>query len=433
MEQQTIDMLVNALSSMGGAMGGKGSWQEAAGNFAKSRMQSRNYAAMLQKILGGMPSGAELKAAAGANGKTTITMPTASIQNNQDLPGFSSDVGNMNPFIEQQPQSVGGVVSPTPAPTSAPATTPTSGGGFVNPSMSPLNINAGANLEGLTPENITEALQLGQGQQHIGIAGEELGIRKADLAMRQESQPLERLLIAAQIRHATAQSTKLEAGEPLDQLYPVPVPGIGAVTQRQWEHIPEKDRAYSLYAYQAKILGFASDKIMSRSQWDDFTPTEHTRLLKQLQIDPQLMATELKLREASKTDINLGVEKKKEMNKLEGESYFVDPKNLTNDLAKHLNTEEVKNKIDDAEMSSRNRDKKLRAAENKAAGSIARFSEHAGFIENQIKAGGGEIVNTKYSSDYRTLIWTVKWPSGTTSTIKRDVPGLKEYLESKKK
>jgi hypothetical protein len=428
MEQATQDELVNLLASMGGALGGKGSWQEAAGGWAKGRVQSRNYAAMLQKLLAGMPAGTEMKAGAGADGKMTFSIPTANVTENQHLPGFSSDVGNVNPFVEQRPGSVGGVVSPTPAP--AP-TAPAPGGGFVNPSSSlpsTSGVNlAGLNLAGLTPENITQALQLQHSQQQIGLAGETLGINKGKFAMEQRSEPYDLMAKMAQVQHLQAQAKKLAQGEPLDRPYPVPVPGVGVVSQRQWEHIPDKDRSYALYAFQAKQLG-SDAKIMSKSEWETYTPTDHIKMLRQMQVDPQLMDMEMKLRQAGATNIDLGIAKKQAMNKLEGESYFSDPK-WTKDIESHMGTEDVKQKVFDASSSSKNKDKTVRAAENKKAESLTKFKETSSYIENKIKAGGGEIIDLKYSSDKRTLVWTVKWPSGATTTVKHDVPGIDEAIK----
>ncbi len=427
MEPQTIDTLINLLGQMGGAVGGKGSWQEAAGGWASGRVKSRNYAAMLQKILSGMPPGAEMKAGTGADGKFTVTMPTASLKNNQDLPGFSNGATeNMNPLVQNQPASVGGVASPTPTP--AP-TMNAGGGGFVNPSLSPLNIS-GANLEGLTPAEITQALQLMEGQQRIGVASEDLNIRRADLVMRQEDQPVDLLTKLIQIQHINAQTKKLNQGEPLDKPYPVPIPGAGpggvplVVTQRQWEHIPDKDRAYALYAFQAKQLG-SDAKLMSRAEWETYTPTDHIKMLKQMQVDPKLLDMEMKLRSAGATNINVGVEKAKALGELQGELFFSDPK-WAGTLDTHMGSKEVTQSIFDAGSTARQKaktsgvkDKKALNEADNTATVKAKASMKAGFIDDRIRAGGGILVkDTVWDKDGKTAIWTVKWPSGTVQTIR---------------
>jgi len=431
MEQQTIDMLMNLMANIGGALGGKGSWQEAVGSVAKSHIQSRNFAAMIQQLRKGFPPGMSMKVdGSSPDGKISFTGPADTVTENQHLPGFSSDVGTVNPFVEARPgsmglSSVGGVVSPipTPNPTIPTGSIGPAGGGFINPSMSPLNIS-GANLEGLTPENITAALQIMHGQQQIGLQGEELGIRKADLAMRQEDQPFDLLVKLAQVQHNQALSRKLAQGEPLDQPYPVSVPGVGPVTQRQWEHIPDKDRAYALYAFQASKLG-PDAKLMSRAEWETYTPTDHIKMLKQMQIDPTLLNMEIKLRSAGATNINVGVEKAKALGDLQGELFFGDPK-WAGTLDTHMGSKEVAEATFNAGTTARQKAKvsgvkdknALNEADN-AAVAKEKTAAKASFIDDRIKAGGGVLVkDTVWDKDGKTAIWTVKWPSGTVQTIR---------------
>lgn len=428
-------MLVNLLATVGN-MGGKGSVGDTLGNFAKSRIQSKNYAAMLQKILGGMPPGAEMKAAAGPDGKMTFTMPTASVTENQHLPGFSANAESNDAMSQilagngtMAPTTVGGVN--TPAPVNNTGMNPANpvggnaGGGFVNPSSSPQNISgvnlAGLNLEGLTPQEITQALQLQQGQQHInlsaegmGINRENLGISKADLAMRQEAKPLEQLMRAAQIRHLMAQSGHLESGgenktaEIKNYEY---AKGQGFKgTFDEWKNITE---SASIKDYQYAVKnGYAG----SFEKW------------------------KTDMAQAGATRIENKIQTKQEMNKLEGESYMADPKNLNNDLSKHLNSEEVKNEIfsagSDAMLKAKGSGVKDKAALNEAdrvGTSVAKFKANAGFIENQIKGGGGTIQSATVSKDKRSITWTVKWPSGNTTTVTKDIPGIVDYLNRNKK
>lgn len=113
----------------------------------------------------------------------------------------------------------------------------------------------------------------------------------------------------------------------------------------------------------------------------------------------------LQMRRAGATRISLGekLTEKKAIGELKGQLYFKDPKS-SSDLAKYISSEDVQNKIfasDDPDL--------------------ARAEESVKFIEGKITAGGGTIEDVKLSEDGKTMIWTVKWPSGDTETIERAI------------
>lgn len=113
----------------------------------------------------------------------------------------------------------------------------------------------------------------------------------------------------------------------------------------------------------------------------------------------------LDMRKAGATRITLGekVEEKKAMSELGGQLYFNNPK-WTEDLGKHLSSEDVQNVLFRSDNP-----KQERAAET------------VKFVEGKIVAGGGTIQNVKWDTDGRTMVWTVKWPSGDTKVIKQAV------------
>jgi hypothetical protein len=144
------------------------------------------------------------------------------------------------------------------------------GGNALNPSDSSLDVS-GADLVGLTPENITQALQL-------KLAKESLEQKKlSDIyKMIQTPQP--------------------------GPAAPIETPGIGKLSLKQWSSLPTEDRSYYLYAASAKQK---SEEVMSKEDWMAETDTS-TRIqyLKELEKDKDLKALAIELSGGVK--INLG-------------------------------------------------------------------------------------------------------------------------------
>jgi hypothetical protein len=88
--------------------------------------------------------------------------------------------------------------------------------------------------------------------------------------------------------------------EPLDKLSPYTVPGIGRVTNRQFQALPDNEKNYSIYA---TALG-PNVKPMSRKEFDKMEPTAQGKFLNELMSDPKKMAAEIKLRQSGATAIN---------------------------------------------------------------------------------------------------------------------------------
>ena len=113
--------------------------------------------------------------------------------------------------------------------------------------------------------------------------------------------------------------------------------------------------------------------------------------------------------------INLGqkVEEKKAFSELTGQLYFNDPK-WTTELDKYMNSEDVQNTLMRVPGKSG-------STEYTAGVTKAKAAERVKFVEGKISAGGGEIQDVKFDKDGKTMIWTVKWPSGDIKTIKQVV------------
>ena len=411
------NLLVQLLSGMGGALGGKGSWQEAAGGLLRQNQSSKGYMSLLQKLLGGLPEGAKVS---GDRSGLTFKTPLSGMSEGTGGGGGGVDLSSIN-------QTIGGGANPfgfapfNPNPVSAVPTNAT-GAGFVgggggidmpNPSSSPLRINS-ADLVGLTPENITQALQLKFGRED---AASKNAIASAEQGRLSRSDLVDAMYKQAQIR-------KIDQGEAIDKPFPVAGPGGRTLTNRQWAELPAGDRSYYLYLDAVKDLG-PDSKIMSKSQWDAYTPTDHVKMLNQLNADPELMKTELALRTAGATKIDLGAKlnEKKEMAAIEGQNYLKTP-DFNKDITAHMGSKPIAEKIWNAKMEagrvpkgSTPEVKKAADEKAKVAGSKAEASAVMDFITDRITTARGEIINREVLSDKKTVRWTVKWPNGDTEKI----------------
>ena len=104
------------------------------------------------------------------------------------------------------------------------------------------------------------------------------------------------------------------------------------------------------------------------------------------------------------TTINIGeqVAKAGALADVKAEKYFTDPKGgLTADVDKHINTEEVQNKLFTLEPSNRG---------------LALSKEKEAFIIGKIKSAGGKIIESKLEG--RDYVFIVEWPSGKTSEVR---------------
>ena len=132
---------------------------------------------------------------------------------------------------------------------------------YLNPSASPLDIT-GADLVGLTPADVTQALQTG-----LGYGGLEQR-RLSDLRKMMQPKPV----------------------DPRDQ------PFIGGYTLRQFNAFTPDYKEYVLAKEGAKTLG--DDAFMTKREWEEIEPTEREKFLKGLEDRPELLETERKLAEA---------------------------------------------------------------------------------------------------------------------------------------
>lgn len=88
---------------------------------------------------------------------------------------------------------------------------------------------------------------------------------------------------------------------------------------------------------------------------------------------------------------------------IEARKYFTDPKGLAQDVDKHISSEEIQNRLFVLADKPREMQKQT-------------LIEKAKFIEAKITSSGGKIEDVKM--DGRTRVWKVKWPNGKTSEVR---------------
>jgi len=103
--------------------------------------------------------------------------------------------------------------------------------------------------------------------------------------------------------------------------------------------------------------------------------------------------------------INLGekLTEKKEMGELGGQLYFDNPK-WTTDLSGHLDSKSIRTQVSMSDDPN-----------------LTRSVETVKFVEGKIAAGGGSIQSVVMDKDGKTMVWTVRWPSGDVKTIRQAV------------
>lgn len=198
---------------------------------------------------------------------------------------------------------------PTPSMPNLPAQ---QGGGFLsklNPSDSQPGISA-SDLAGLTPENVSAALS-----GALNIEG---------LSQKKMTDIVDMMYKGTLTGQARARTQDILRGEPLDAQFPINMPGVGAITLREWQSLPMDDREYAAYVHTAKKLGDAD--IMSKERFiNTFETTEREQFLRSLMADEKLMSAEIRLRTAGATTISVG-ERAFDTAKARQRAYVIGPK-----------------------------------------------------------------------------------------------------------
>ena len=262
-----------------------------------------------------------------------------------------------------------------------------------NPFSSELNAN---DMAGLSPQDISQSLSDAISVQNMKMNADQMKQKKI-------TDTVDMIYKGALTDQAISSAEKNRAGEPLDKSLPIEVPGIGKVTQRQWNSLPTKDKEYALYRQSAINAGEDPADILSKPKFESLVPTERERFLRAAMDDPELMKSATELAKAGATTIGDVIGRAGATADVKAQKYFTDPEGLVSDIDKYMNSKEVRSKLiqysDDP---------------NKQEMETIRVKEK--FIRGKITASGGDIVDEKIEG--RTFVFTVKWPDGHTSEVR---------------
>ena len=239
------------INSLGIGLMGKDSPMYGPAKMTQDAMSAKAYMDVIKKFLGG-----------GGN----LSEKDGKLQYAGDITKFVSPEDGQ---LSSTPANFTGSSAGTPQNTNVKP----QGQSMPNPSRSPLDISS-ADLVGLTPEHISQALQ-------FKFAKEEMEQKKL------------------------SELYKMMQPESVEPSAPIETPGIGKLSLKQWSSLPTEDRSYFLYAASARQRG---EEVMDKDSWDASTDTNtKIQYLKALEEDSELksLAMELARAGASSTSIDI--------------------------------------------------------------------------------------------------------------------------------
>ena len=259
------DISTNSMGQGRGTPGLSGAFNSAITD-KKQTTASQNFMKLLGKFLGPDGTGGTL-----SNKGLNMTIPTSELASMFGGEGYFSNSKDpaINPSLSMLNQ---GQAQAAPVEN----LNPSGGSSLLNPfvdNQSNMDLNlSGADLTGLSPQDIVAAFGIKQRQDEL-----------------RGSQYIEQ--------------KKLEGVDSLDRNFPIPVPGMGTVSLRQWNSIPDTEKLFILAKVQAEELG---DKDFTREEWEDTKPSDKVKFLETLLKRPELMKAEERLRRAGATVFNSG-------------------------------------------------------------------------------------------------------------------------------
>lgn len=252
-------------------------------------------------------------------------------------------------------------------------------GGFLDKLLNPSDSQPGitpSDLAGLTPQDVSAALSGAMGMEQLR--------QKQIMSTFQMIQP-----------------SKVD---PLEGEFPIQHPEAGPMTLRQWNALPSSEKEFSAYVNAAKELGAPSNEL-TRKFFSSLEPTEREQFIRSALDKPEIMKGAKELARSGATRISIGekLAEKKAFADIQGQLYFKDP-DWVGDLSKHMSSKAVRSATvlsDDP--------------------GTTKAKEQVKFIESKISAGGGAIQDVKFAEDGKTMIWTIKWPSGDIEEVKHAI------------
>lgn len=258
---------------------------------------------------------------------------------------------------------------------------------FVNPSGSQSGIfdEEAAALAGLTPDDISRVLQFQLAQEELGqqrVTDLVDSIYKLETIRRQQEE---------------SQLYDIGLGVPMtrEEIAEFRTKDERTAAQKNYEYAREQGFEGTFTDFQDRALT-TYQKDYERAKEDGYTGSFSEWVFD--------------LRRAGAINLGEILAREKGKAELEGQLYFKDP-DWIEDVSDYVSSEDVQNQIF------------LAGAEGPAEAEFFRKRAAVGQIERKIKGGGGDIVDVKLSEDGSEIVWTVKWPSGDTETIRYSFGG----------
>ena len=314
----------------------------------QQNISSQNFMKMLQKLLG---KGVDFKSS--ADGKLTVSGEPGKVM---ELGGVEGAANAEQPSGEPNP------LSPPPSPA----------------------MNS-ADLAGLTPEMISQALQFKFGQEEF----EQKKLSDvADITYKQALTRQAEATTAAATPSISIPGTdiKLTNSQYIDW-YKSANKDERTAAIKNFEYAQNKGYEGSFEEFQRES-STTHQKDFDRAKEDGYEGSFNEWMLEMAKAGA-ITIGEITGRAEAKADVD-------------AVKYFTDPKGLSSDVDKYMKSEEVQNQLFEAGFDPEVKD--LTTNEIKVK-----------FIEDKIVSTGGSIEDVKFVNG--KMSWTVKWPNGITETV----------------
>ena len=247
--------------------------------------------------------------------------------------------------------------------------------GILNPKSSPSDVPAFSDLVGLTPENVSQAL--------AGATGvESLKQRTiSDIA----SQGIQREVAKTGLRKA--KTSELVAKTNL------------------YKAMNKDERTAAVKNYDFAQTEEGGNFKGTFTEFQNSAETTHKRdfdVAKDGGYEGSFNEWMLEMAKAGAITIGEITEREKAKGDIAGQLYFTKG-DFIKDVEKHINSENIQNKL----IAFKPEEREIEAAKARIL-----------FIEDSITARNGVLTEVKFSEDGKSMIWSVKWPSGDIEEIR---------------
>ena len=372
----------------------KGFQPNAINAITNQSIQTQNMAKLLKTLLG--PDGTK---ATFSNTGMNLTVPKESSM-------FSDILGGGDGTFKVD-QSLVPSTTPTPTPNNSSV-----GGGssVANPfviSQPEMNISA-SDLAGLTPKDIASAIGMKQAQDQLKQQS-----YKDMVDAFYKGSTMQKDATAAPIENAYKDALTKKALADIENdkaIYQVPGSDV-MLNAKDWiayQKLSKENQPAAIQVYEYAKTAAGGNFKGSLVEFQNSATTTHMKDYEEAVASgyPKGKFNQWMLEMAKAGAINLGgkLEEKKALSELEGQLYFNNPK-WTEDINKQT-----------AEF-----DKNQAWLVPEKDRPLAKSKVIVKTIEDKIAAGSGAIQSVTIDKDGKTMVWTVKWPSGDVKTIKQAV------------